>query len=602
MKKIIAFYFKIYLFWLLLFIIEKPLFIICHLSLFEGCSFMDCLQVMVHGLWLDTAMAGYFSAFPCLLMLVAVWTSHHSLAIILKSYNAIAALLASTAFVLNIALYGYWGFPLDSTPLLYFMTSPGDAMASVSIWISLLGIVFMLGIAYGIYRLVSLIQLPEADKQWQACALGVVLTAFLFIPIRGGFSVAANNTGKVYFSENQRLNHAAVNPLFSFMESISHEEDFADQYRYFEGKEAEKIVTPLLYTKSVNSDTLLNTHKPNVILIIMESFSSKLMKSLGGNGVAVNLDKLGNEGVLFTNFYANSFRTDRGLIAIQSGYPAQPTMSIMKYPHKTESLPAIARSFSDLGYSTKYFYGGDANFTNMRSYLVNSGFTDIISDVSFPIQDRLSKWGVPDHLVFEKALKDIQSDKSNKPSYCVIQTSSSHEPFDVPFHKLKDPILNAFAYTDDCIGKFISGLRALPEWKNTLVVLVPDHQGCYPENLNGDQLEHYQIPLIMAGGAIAKPRKIDTFGSQQDIAATLLGQLGIDHSKFSFSKDLLDSNAPHFAFFDMPDLFGFVTATDAVIFDNKSKKALFKQGKNYKKNEEKGKAYLQTIYDDIAKR
>ncbi len=559
---------------------------------------------MWHGLTLDTAMAGYLSALPCLLLIISVWTSHRSLSIILKSYYGIASLLASTAFVLNIALYGYWGFPLDSTPLLYFLTSPADAMASVSIWISLLGILFMLGIAYGIYWLVSHIKFPPADKRWQNSVLALLLTALLFLPIRGGVTVSSTNTGKAYFSENQRLNHAAVNPLFSFMESMSHEGDFASQYRYMDDKEAVRITQPLFYLESSKSDTLLNegVERPNIIFIIMESFSSKLMKTLGGNGVAVNLDKLANEGVLFTNFYANSFRTDRGLVSILSGYPSQPTMSVMKYPHKSENLPAIARRLGECGYSTKYFYGGDANFTNMRSYLVSSGFTDIISDVNFPIQDRLSKWGVPDHLVFDRAIQDIQAENGKKPYFKVIQTSSSHEPFDVPFHKLKDPIQNAFAYTDDCVGKFISSIRMLPEWKNTLVVLVPDHLGCYPEDISGDRLDRYQIPLILTGGAIAKPRKIDTIGSQQDIAATLFGQLGIAHNMFGFSKDLLDSKSPHFAYFSMPDLFGFVTQSDAVIFDNKSKKVLMLQGKNYQKNVELGKAYLQIIYDDIARR
>jgi phosphoglycerol transferase MdoB-like AlkP superfamily enzyme len=113
--------------------------------------------------------------------------------------------------------------------------------------------------------------------------------------------------------------------------------------------------------------------KPNVVFIILESFMSKTMTSLKGlPDVAVNMDKFAEEGVLFTNFYANSFRTDRGLVAILSGYPAQPTTSIMKYPRKTENLPSIPRSLKANGYNLQYYYGGDANFTNMRSYLVST--------------------------------------------------------------------------------------------------------------------------------------------------------------------------------------------------------------------------------------
>ena len=167
----------------------------------------------------------------------------------------------------------------------------------------------------------------------------------------------------------------------------------------------------------------------------MESFSSKLMKSLGGEpNVAVNLDTLAQEGVLFTNFYANSFRTDRGVVAVLSGYPAQPTTSLMKYPHKIQSVPSIAGSLKKAGYRTKYYYGGDADFTNMRSYVITSGFDELISDVDFPVSERLSKWGVHDHLVFKRLLQDLNAESTassklagaaKRPFFKVVQTSSS---------------------------------------------------------------------------------------------------------------------------------------------------------------------------------
>ena len=97
---------------------------------------------------------------------------------------------------------------------------------------------------------------------------------------------------------------------------------------------------------------------------------------------------------MFTNFYANSFRTDRGLVSIMSGYPGQPNTPIMKFVSKTENLPSFPRRMKEEGgYSSTYYYGGDANFTNMKAYLVNAGFDRIISDVDFPVSKRLSKWG-----------------------------------------------------------------------------------------------------------------------------------------------------------------------------------------------------------------
>ena len=355
--------------------------------------------------------------------------------------------------------------------------------------------------------------------------------------------------------------------------------------------------------------TLFNTQRPDVLFVILESFSSRLMTALGGEpNIAVHLDSLSKEGVLFTNFYANSFRTDRGLVAILSGYPAQPTTSIMKYPRKTQSIPAIAGSLRKAGYGTKYYYGGDADFTNMRSYLMSSGFEDIVSDQDFPVTERLSKWGAHDHLVFNRLLEDLKAEaaegtaEEKTPHFRVLQTSSSHEPFEVPFRRLENDRLNAFAYTDSCAGDFVRQFRELPQWKNTVIVFVPDHLGAYPEHIDNLSVERYRIPLLMVGGAVREPRRIDVYGSQHDIAATLLAQLALPHDEFVFSKDMLNPASPHFAFFTVPDAFGMVTADNQVIFNCQAGTVVVDEGTAKGKNLPLGKAYLQKLYDDIAKR
>ena len=296
-------------------------------------------------------------------------------------------------------------------------------------------------------------------------------------------------------------------------------------------------------------------------------------------------------------------------MAILSGYPAQPTTSIMKYPRKTQNLPAIAGSLRDAGYRTKYYYGGDADFTNMRSYLMSSGFENIISDQDFPVSERLSKWGAHDHLVFNRLLEDMKAEAADtasaenaRPFFQVLQTSSSHEPFEVPYRRLANDRLNAFAYTDSCVGDFVKRFRELPQWKNTVLVLVPDHLGAYPEHLNNLSVDRYQIPLLLIGGAVSEPRRIDIYGSQHDIAATLLAQLSLPHQDFVFSKDMLNPASPHFAFFAVPDAFGMVTPDNQLIFNCEANAVAVDEGSTKGKNLLPGKAYLQKLYDDIAKR
>lgn len=630
-ERLIAFV-KTYCLFICIFVIQKPLFMWFYRSIYAEASWTDWLNVIVHGLPLDFSLAGYLTVIPALLLIASVWSFSKALHRLACGYYLFVSVLLSLIFTVDLGLYEYWGFRLDATPLFYFFSSPKDAVASVSVWTVLGGILAMVVYAALLYALFYGVLLRK--KQWSRMKLpyrrlkvsGVLLllTGLLFIPIRGGFTVSTMNVGKVYFSSDQRLNHAAINPAFSLMESLSKQKDFSKQYRFMEAAEADNLFrgmvdpavpdariagTDSLQQPADSLPVLFTTRRPDVLFVILESFSSKLMTSLGGEpDIAVHLDSLSKEGVLFTNFYANSFRTDRGLVAILSGYPAQPTTSIMKYPRKTQHLPSIAGSLKQAGYAAKYYYGGDADFTNMRSYLMSSGFGEIVSDQDFPVSERLSKWGAHDHLLFNRLLDDLKAEVAEDgagektPRFRVLQTSSSHEPFEVPYRRLENDRLNAFAYTDSCLGDFVRQFRELPQWKNTVLVLVPDHLGCYPEHISNLTVERYQIPLLMVGGAVRTPRRIDVYGSQQDIAATLLAQLSLPHDEFTFSKDMLNPDAPHFAFFTVPDAFGVVTEKNRVIFDCQSNTAVVDEGAEKGNNLPLGKAYLQKLYDDIAKK
>lgn len=635
MKQIIWFV-KTYATFVVLFVLQKPLF----LFLEKGSAtqpvdniFTELPAVIWHGLPLDLSMAGYLSVIPGFLSIAVVWLKRDLVKPIMNIYFIIASLFITCSFLLNASLYPYWKYPLDSTPLFYFFTSPADAIASVSIWQVILSIVILIVLTIGVWF--TLRMRGEKRQQYSRYSYGyggfgsgkrnrfddfdrhrgrtsiilLLLTGLLFLPIRGGITVSTMNTGQAYFSQNAYLNHSAVNPLFSLFESITHQEDFASQYRFMKDKEADKIFATMTSTSDENTYPLLNeaTFKkgtPDILIVIMESFASDIMPSMGSyKDVAVCLDSIAQQSILFTRFYANSFRTDRGMVSILSGYPAQPTTSIMRYPRKTSQLPSIARNLAKYkNYKTTYYYGGDTDFCNMRSYLVSQGYQHIISDANFPIEDKLSKWGVPDHILAAKMMEDIKAQQNEKrPMLRILQTSSSHEPFEVPYHRLKDKRLNAFAYTDSVMGAIVREYRKLPRWKNTLIVFVPDHVGGYKENLNDHDRSRYQIPLILAGGAISRPMKVGIIGSQHDIAATLLGQLGVEHREFTFSKNMMSDATPKFAFFAVNDAFGIVSEENSLIYDNRAKRIVYdKDEKGF--NLKRGQAYLQKIYDDLAKK
>lgn len=579
-------------------------------TLYNKVSWTDWFSVIGHGLPLDLSLAGYLTILPGLLLIASAWTDSRILQLIRRIYFTIISILLSCIFISDLGLYGYWGFRLDTTPLFYFFSSPKDALASVSLWVVAGGILAMAVYAALLYFVFSWILVNEKRplkipyRRLSVSGVLLLATGLLFIPIRGGFSVSTMNLGRVFFSADQRLNHAAINPAFSLLDSFSRQADFDKQYRFMPAEEADILFSELTDKPVTDSiPRLFNTERPNIIMIILESFSSHLMETLGGEpGIAVNMDEFAKEGILFTHFYANSFRTDRGLVSIISGYPAQPTTSIMKYTRKTQSLPSIPASLKKAGYDLQYYYGGDADFTNMRSYLVSTGIEKIVSQNDFPVSERLSKWGVHDHILFHRILTDLKTEPQQEPFFKILQTSSSHEPFEVPYSKLSNAKLNAFAYTDSCAGDFVRQLKETPLWKNSVVLFVPDHLGVYPESIDHLSPERYTIPLILTGGAVKEPQRITAYGSQIDIAATLLAQLGLPHDDFTFSKNILNSSSPHFAFFTFPNIFGMVTADNEVVFNCESNTVAMDEGTHQGENLNKGKAYLQKLYDDLAKR
>ena len=489
----------------------------------------------------------------------------------LKGYLLVIAAVAATAFAANLALYEYWAFPLDSSVLQY-LASPKEALASVTAGQLLLQLLVAAAVFGGMawcYLRVLRLYAPARRSTHRAGSTLVLLLAagVLFLPIRGGVSVATANVSKVYFSGRMFLNHAAVNPLFSFLSTLSDGDDALYEYEFFPEPERAAIFEPLRgdLPAGIGTDTLLRTRRPNVVLFLVESFGrSTVDERVGGEPVAPEFQRLKGEGVYFDNLFANSFRTDRGTVAVLSGFPAQTKMSVMKLPVKSQRLPSIARSLRREGYATSFYYGGDLNFTNTASYLYGTGFDRLTWQKDLHFDAPTSKWGYADDVVIDAFTDHVLAEAaSQRPFFAAMLTLSSHEPFDVPFAKFDDPMLNAMAFTDACLGRFVERVRQTPVWKDLLVILIADHAYPYPYGIaNSDALRH-RIPMLWLGGAVRRPAVVETYGSQSDLAATLLAQLGIAHGDFLFSRDLFDPARPKFGYWCFNNGFGVADAGGA---------------------------------------
>ena len=592
-----------FLYWLSLFLFLKPIFLLFHWSDSSAFSLGEWWGVVYHGLPMDLSAAAYFSAVVVLALLVSSFFSDNDwLDRLIKGYTYVVLPLALLVVVADLALYSYWGFRIDSTPLFYLKT-PKEALASATIGQfvgMLLLLLVMYVVAFWLFRFMHK-RVFKIRGRNVFYVLPSLLFAFLIVFfIRGGLGVSTMNAGRVYFSNSVFLNHAAINPVWNFIYSLSRNDTFEGRYSYYSEEEAAAYFSEMVEPASDSTTlSLLKTSRPNIIMVILESFGSTSCEALGGEkGVMPNLSSLASEGVLFTRFYANSFRTDRGLVALLSGYPAQTTTSLMKYPNKSQNVAKFPLSLKNAGYNLSFYYGGDDNFTNMRSYLVMSGFEKIVNEDDFSSDEMSEKWGAYDHALFRRVIEDLRQPQQT-PFFKSLLTLNSHEPFDVPMHRFDNEYLNAVAYTDSCLGIFVSDLKQMPLWDSTLVIFVADHAYRYPDTLSGSDEARHRIPMLWLGGALNDTLRVDTVASQIDLARTLLSQLDIDASDFKFSKNIFGKNSPKFAFYAFNDGFGMVSDSALSIYDCGAAKSLVEMDSTLTI---KGKAYLQSLFDDLSKR
>lgn len=575
MRDRIVYLIKYYFFWVLFFMLQKPVFMVWQHSRIGNIRWYDWLLVPYHGLPLDLSVAAYIGILVGVILCISVWTSWRVMRYVVDIVTGLLLGIGLWVMLGDNGCFPAWGYHLDRTVLI-FLQSPQEVLACAPWWVWALGcvgfgVLFTLWwYAYRWWMRPAPQAMNTATTARRVTTTGVLflLSALLFLPLRGSLTVSTMNTGRVYFSDNQQLNLAAINPVFNIVESLGENTFDVAKYTYMPSDEARELVDALYNSDTEAHDTFLRTPRPHIVLCILESFSMNAWEYMP------RMQQLAQEGLFFSNTYANSYRTDRGVVAVMSAFPGQPTSSLMTVPYKSQHLPQISRDLKDDGYSLRFYYGGDEDFTNMRSYLTNGGFEQRMCDHDFPVSERMTKWGVPDHILFKRAGDEIvthqqQSDKTLD----VVLSLSSHEPFDIPVQHNEHPYLNAILYTDSCVGALADRLKESGCWDNTLMVLVADHGYPYPDGLANYDTLRYHIPLLMTGGVVASPREVTTLCSQIDWVPTLLSAMGMDYSAYTFAKDILHTRQP-FAYYAFNDGFALLTPEQTIVIDAKVNKAI----------------------------
>ena len=619
MGKRLKFIVAIFVISLLLSVVNRVVFILYNYStIVSECSFVDLLQCFRHGLVLDLSIAGYLTALPLLATIATLWLpltvqSAKVWRRVLIGYFAVVTFVVAVIECGDIGLFEAWQARIDAQAFIY---TPKEMVASLTLG-NILGAVAYVGATFA----VALYLYSRAISRWfmplgSEARRGTLRTAtytfiltivagVLFLVMRGGATTATANVSKVYFSHRAILNKIAINPVFSLIESVASGDDL-DRFDYYVPEEAESIFANSLHSPDAQSDITnarwLVTERPNIVVVVMEGMGCTITESYEGDeAVTPNLTALQSEGIWFENMYASSFRTDRGNVAIFSGFPGQPTMSLMKQAERATKLPGIAATLGREGYTTRFFYGGDSNFTNTRAYLYSTGYVEVVDEKSMSLDGHRSKWGYADDTVLAFAADEIirRIESSDIPCFETILTLSSHEPYEVPYERLNDARLNSFAFTDEAIGNFVDRLRSSDEWEDMLLILIPDHGTPYPANIGNNTPLRHHIPMLWLGGAVEQSFVVEECMAQTDLAATLLAQLGVAHDDFTFSRNIASPEASHFGYWAFNNGFGIIDSRGTTIYDCTTEQVVVSENDPDNDRLNSGKAFLQKTFIEI---
>lgn len=541
-------------------------------------------------------MTAYLLIIPFLLFFISGFIAYEKVA---RIYNLLIFLILSLIYAADVPLYNEWGYRMDYNAFVYLQNAK-EASHFVSLKNTFLScflftIYFIL--AFFLYKKL----IPNHFPKFQAKILfsHLIVLGLLILPIRGGFGIIPMNPGKVFFSTNPVANHAALNVPWNLLYSLDKAKKQKPFDKFMPDSQAEFLTDSLFSNRNATNLKILNTDRPRIILFLLESFTSDLIfNSYQGREITPNLNKRFQTGIYFNSAYATGDRTEKGIASALSGFPSLALTSVLNYPDKTARLPSLLKDLKNEGYRTSFYYGGDASFASMNTYFLNQGCEQIIDKDHFGSETYNAKWGVHDHVIFEKLYTDVVSDTSLFLKVCL--SLSSHPPYDIPEDRnwpVSDEsslFINTAYYTDKHLGKLLNKLESDSLWNELLIVVMADHGARWPGNNSYHMPEKFHIPFWIGGGAVKVDSTIQAVSSQNDLPSTILGQMNMSYTAYSFSQDLFSSSRKEFAYYAFNNGFGWISPNGIWVYSNDKKECLYSKGIQCDQNI-LAKAYFQKL-------
>ena len=612
MKRYVIYLVKILIFLLVLFAAMRVIFIFNYWQYVKVANipFVEILKGFYKALPLDVATACFIIPLPALVMFICTCFNKNISYRWMRWYFYIIIALYILAVMGEIGVYGEWRTKLSYKALMY-LKEPAEVFNSsstkqtvllVSLWAC-----FTLLFSWWYVKWIE----PSPGEYVQhkdhiATYISVFVVSFgmMFLGMRGGFGEIPLSTSSGYFSKYKIVNVMTVNPAYNLMENISNALKVKDNahFNYMDFETAKKITEETHRVECDSTVKVLKTERPNVVIVLLESWSGDLIESLGGDpSITPNFHELEKDGLLFTNFYASADRSQQAIASIIGGLPGLPVTTITNHQEKYYAIPSLTQALDSIDYYTSFYFGGELNYGNILSYLRENEFDRIVEGKDVTESFRKGKLGIPDTDMMPWAAQDFCSQP--EPFFTILFTLSTHSPYDYPkgyFTELEWPQLekvyvNSGKYTDVALKMFVDKAKQQPWYNNTLFIFVADHSHPSYKDHPLESFAYHRIPMLFYGEPLQDSLRGKTFDKicgNTDIPATLLAQLGRQHSQFFWSKDVFNTCYRPFAFFELYSGLGwktvegeFVTSQEDCTTTNTFPKALsdslVRQGKAY---------------------
>jgi phosphoglycerol transferase MdoB-like AlkP superfamily enzyme len=573
----------LFIYWLLLFAALRAFFLSYNFRLLLPSDHraFDIVHCFWQSLSLDASMAAYFLVIPWLVLALSGSRFRGRSQAFLKTYVAIITVAYCWIAVSESFIYPEWKQKLNAR-ILTTLAHPTEIVRSVPWTDLIIGLLVWLMLSFGAFQVfrngVSIFLHQTGRHRLRTMLLIVSWPIILGVTARGGTKAIAIDVSRVYFSNDPILNDAAVNPANYFLRNIMQSNSYKFGTNIFASMpmdEAVRVRDELVRKPKNPGLKIVKDGTPNLVFIILESWSADLVASLGGRSeIAPQFAQLEKNGILFTDFYSNGNRSQQGIASIFGAFPALPRSTITEDPGKARKLPGLARKLSQVGYSSTFLYGGQLEYGNIKSFLVDSGFQTIIEDKDLDSALPRANLGVIDGEMFKILHQSLN--KQTAPFFTAFFNLNSHAPYDIPnkdryhFEGIESEYVKSAMYVDEELGRFFSDIKHEPWFANTLFVIVADHSHNTYRNRSTHDPGYRRIPFLLYGGAIKEEYRGTTWnrvGSQVDIVATILAQLGMEHTEFEWSKDMFHPNSPEFAYYEVGNGVGWVTREGALVYE-----------------------------------